>query len=372
VRSARAATSAAAGVSVQATGAAAAELVGDQWTLALQGDLRGLATAPCRPGSADSWLVGGGSEPGRRGRLVLVNPAGNPVDVELDVHGTKGRAARTAGSAVAVPARSRVVVLLDAIAPGVTAPVVHVRVTGGVVAATLHDALLSGTTPGGVDDVVPGTGPARRVLVPGVAVDGVATVRVAAPGRTEAVAQLRLIGPTGPVDVPGGGVLRVPGGASREVSLTGVPPGEYGVEVTSDTPVVAGAEVRRQAAGRSVADIAWAASADPVTGVAGTALAPPGVSTRLLLTAPRDTVEADVVTGTGASTRVRVPAGTTLGLAQDGVGAVWVRPLPGSGDPQLVAARLVSAADPQGLVLSTSPLQPVHLTEQRPAVEPSR
>ncbi|GMA88427.1 hypothetical protein GCM10025868_36770 [Angustibacter aerolatus] len=129
-------------------------------------------------------------------------------------------------------------------------------------------------------------------------------------------------------------MLRVPGGASREVSLTGVPPGEYGVEVTSDTPVVAGAEVRRQAAGRSVADIAWAASADPVTGVAGTALAPPGVSTRLLLTAPRDTVEADVVTGTGASTRVRVPAGTTLGLAQDGVGAVWVRPLPGSGDPQ--------------------------------------
>ncbi|GMA88426.1 hypothetical protein GCM10025868_36760 [Angustibacter aerolatus] len=68
VRSARAATSAAAGVSVQATGAAAAGLVADQWTLVRQGDLRGLATAPCRPGSADTgWSAAAANRAGAGG-----------------------------------------------------------------------------------------------------------------------------------------------------------------------------------------------------------------------------------------------------------------------------------------------------------------
>jgi hypothetical protein len=355
----------AAALSVAASGGAAPGLVAEQVTAVLTGDERGLSSATCLPPSDDQWLVGGGTDVGRRGRLVLANPHEATADVTVDVLSADGAVRRTPGSTVAVAPHSRVVLLLDALAPGATSPVIHVRSTGGSVGAVLSDTWLEGTTPRGIDDVVASVPPAKRVVVPGVLVDGGAFVRVAVPGDTEAVAQLRVIGQSGVVDLPDGGVVRVPAGSSRDVSLAGVPAGAYGVEVVADVPVVAGALVARRAAGGGPGEFAWSASSGALTSLAGLAVADSSAAThtQLVLTAPRADAHLDLlsVTADGATTTtaVDVPSGTTRVVAA-AAGTVWVRPRPGSGD--LVAARFEQRDDASGPLVTAGPLRQVALT----------
>lgn len=353
---------------VLGTGAAAPGAVAEQTSLAGQGDLRGLSSATCLAPQDDQWLVGGGSDVGRRGRLVLSNPQGSTVEVSVDVLSTKGTVPRTTGSTVALAPRSRTVLLLDALAPVAAAPVLRVRSTGGSIGAVLQDTWLEGTTPRGTDDAVAALPPATRVLVPGVRVAGSASVRIAVPGTAEAVTQVRLFGGQGPVDLPDGGVVRVPAGSSRDLDLSGVPAGAYGVEVTSDVPVVAGAVVQRRSAPDGPGEIAWSASSDAVTSLAGVAgvegvAGVAGSRTDLVLTAPRTDVQVDVVIqradGTSTTTAVRVAGGTTKVVPVAGRSA-WLRPEPGTGE--LVAARFVTRESVLGAMVTAGPLRQVTLT----------
>ncbi|HET8614876.1 MAG TPA: DUF5719 family protein [Actinomycetales bacterium] len=365
----------AAAASVRATGSAARGLVADQVTFVGSGDLRSLSGAACTPPSTDAWLVGGGGEDGRRGRLVLTNVADNPVDVALHVLSADGPVDSTAGADVAVPAHARVTVLLGALAPSVTSPVVHVTTTGGAVAATLHDARLHGTTAWGTDDVAAGTAPSRTVLVPGVAVDGTAFVRIAVPGSDEAVAQVRLLGQDGQVVAPENGVVRVPGGSVRDLDLSTLPAGTYGVEVTADVPVVAGAMVERRRDADGVADIAWLSSAPSLTGeehVLGFAPASAGsqaLTVTLALTAPTRDASVELVSGTSPLSTVRVATGTTTLVTVPADQATFVRTTTGSGP--VAAARLLTSATPAGDLITASSLWPAplvqHLTRLAPA-----
>ncbi|HEX8498513.1 MAG TPA: DUF5719 family protein, partial [Actinomycetales bacterium] len=108
-----------AAVAVRGTGGSGAALSADQTTLVTEGDLRGVTSITCTAPAAETWLVGGGGEPGRRGRLVLSNASANPVQVQVDVLSAKGTVERASGSTVAVPGRARTVLLLDALAPDV-------------------------------------------------------------------------------------------------------------------------------------------------------------------------------------------------------------------------------------------------------------
>ncbi|HEX3003429.1 MAG TPA: DUF5719 family protein [Angustibacter sp.] len=356
-------TSAAASVPVAATGAAAPGLVAEQLTLTTKGDERGASSATCLAPSDDQWLVGGGTDVGRRGRLVLANPHDAPADVTVDVLTPDGAVARTPGSTVAVPPHARVVLLLDALAAKATSPVVHVRSTGGSVAAVLSDTYLEGTTPRGIDDVVAAMPPARQTLVPGVRVDGKAVLRLAVPGDAEAVVQLTALGRSGAADLPDDGVVRVPAGGTRDVSLASLPKGDYGVRVVSDVPVVAGAWVERRSGG-GAGEFAWSASSGPVTSLAGMALADAtdGARTDVVLSAPSGDAHVDVVTvaadGTASTRRVDVAAGTTQTVPVSG--SVWLRPAPGSGE--VVAARFTQVDDPAGPLVTTGPLRQVALT----------
>lgn len=356
-------SAAAAALAVQGQGAGAPGLVAEQLTSVLSGDERGLSSATCLPPSDDQWLVGGGTDVGRRGRIVLANPHESTADVTIDVLSASGPVRRSPGSTVAIAPHSRVILLLDALAPGAASPVVHVRSTGGSVGAVLSDSWLDGTTPRGTDDAVAAVAPAKRVLVPGVRLDGPGLVRVAVPGDTEAVAQVRVLGPDGAVDLPGGGVVRVPAGSSKDIPLA-LPAGAYGVEVVADVPVVAGALVeRRSADGRG--EIAWSASSSPVRSLAGLARADTAAPWRtdLLLTAPRGEANLDLITvgadGTTSTAPVDVPAGTTRVVAA-AAGTTWLRPRKGSGE--VVAARFEQRHDAGGLLITTGPLRQVALT----------
>jgi hypothetical protein len=367
-------------VVLRADGSSAPGAFAEQTTVVAKGDLRGLTSAPCLPPSDDIWLVGGGGEPGRRGRLVITNPGGSASRVSIDVLSASGRIARTSGSTVPVPPRSRLVLLLDALAPGVASPVLHLRSSGGPVGATLHDARLDGIVPRGTDDVSAGMAPARRVRVPGVALPGpgasAALVRVGVPGSAEAVVQVRMIGEKGPVELPDGGVLRVPASSTKDVDLSDLPAGPYAVLVSADVPVVAGAMTERRPRTTGPSDFAWVPSGAPLTTVTGVAATSPStVVAAVLLSAPGPasgslgvlsvTGEGEVATSTlqisaGSSRTVVLPAGRTT----------WLIPQRGSGP--VLGTRFLRLTDPAGPLIAAAPLVSAALTEVPADVAPAR
>ena len=344
-------------------GSLAPGLVAGQSTLVPTGDQRGLSTSACAAPAAETWLVGGGGEPGRRGRIVLTNPSPSGVTVDLEVYGAKGAVRSTAARGIVLGAHERTVVLLDAIAPGERSPVVHVVASGGVVSASLNDSWLDGTTPVGADDVV-GSTPGTRLVVPGVVATGTPaslTLRVGAASGREAVVRIRLLGAQGPQAAPvNNGVIRVAAHRVKDVDLSAVAPGAYGIQLTSDQPVVAAALMRPAAASTTARrDLAWTSAQPPVTSLAGLPLgltAPTWTSSAVLTAADRN-AQLDLVTVTADGTEtvlpVSVEAGTTVSvpLKAPAVSA-WLPMRAGSAGAAIVPAY----ADPAGPMTSVAPV----------------
>jgi len=358
-----------------------------QVTLARSGDLRGLSAVSCGVASTDAWLLGGGTQVGRRARLLLANPAPAPAVVDVSALGPDGAVDAPSGEGVVVPAGGQVAVLVDALAPGLAALAVHVVARSGRVTATLHDEVVRGLAPGGTDGVTASAGPSTRQVVPGLSVNagngsddataaGAAAVRVAVPGTTDAVVRVRLLGPDGPVDLPRA-VRTVVAGTVVDLPVTGVPTGLYTAVVEADVPVVAaglvGRTVRPPTTGGAdgvpdvlpgdgrVADLAWSASAAGARGL--TAVAAPavdGVKVVLSLGAvepARVTVvplSADGVPGTpktldlagGTTGSFTLPPGSSGALMRTLTGTVHAGLTFGAGDPRgpLVAAAAVRPA----------------------------
>jgi hypothetical protein len=154
-----------------------------------------------------------------------------------------------------------------------------------------------------------------------------------------------------------------------------VPAGAYTVQVTADAPVVAGALVQRRTSATGPGELAWSASSDVVTSLAGLADAGLGgrATTELVLGAPSDaTAQVDVVSvaadGTTSTTSVQVTGKTTKVVTVSGA-SVWLRPSAGSGP--VVAARFDTHADPAGSMISTGPLRQADLTRLPADVAPA-
>ncbi|HEY6798861.1 MAG TPA: DUF5719 family protein [Kineosporiaceae bacterium] len=358
------------------------------------GDLRGLTALVCSTPSTRVWLVGGGTQPGRRGRLLIANPAATPATVDVTVHGPQGVVSAPGGSGVVVPAKGQVALLIDALVPALDAIAVEVRARTGRVVAVLHDAWVRGVIPGGVDDVTAAASAGRTQYVPGVTVaagaplpgrpgdPGAVAVRVVNPGTGAAVARVRLIGPAGSLALDHA-VVTIGPGAVADVPVTGVPSGAYVAVVESDTPVLAGAVVGRRAVGSGAeaaagagagavlpAEFGWAPSVEPLTTPAVVALPSLQQDGRRVVVGATLTVaapgsEADIGVdeldergGVLRTTTLAVPAGASAvrPLLWAAVG-LRVRPLGGPGEP-VVAALLLQAADPVGPLISVLPVRP--------------
>jgi len=356
-------------VEIRGTGSLGAAVAGSQQWTSDTSELRGLTTTPCIASSADAWLLGGGGSPGRQERLVLVNPGANEVVVGLSLHGHDGPIASPTGTGVTVPAHGRAVVLLDALDGSESTPAVHVQVVGGTVAAFLDDTWLDGSVPAGADTAPPDAPPSTTQVVPAAALDGPGSVRIAVPGTKEAVVQVRLIGPSGGLPLPGAdaGVTRVPGGAVAELSLAQVPPGTYAVEVTSDVPVVAAAFAQRRA-GTDPGDFAWSTSAPAVSGTAGTTFTSSGQAPArsLTLVATDGSVTADLVTvvgGTVTAKRVTIAQDTTSTVALPaGSTSVWVHRVEGDGELRAAVVSTLGTGATQ--LIASEPLLDSVLTSE--------
>jgi hypothetical protein len=297
-------------------------------------DDRGLAVTPCQVPSSDVWLVGGGSGPSRTERLVVTNPGANAVTVTTEVLGRQGRVPGTGDRSISVAPRSRVVVSLDAVAPDEPSPVVHVSATGGVVSAVLDEQWIDGATARGIDDATRAAAPGTDLVVPGIDASGSVWVRLANPGATEALAQVRLLTDAGAVQPDGLRAVRVPAGSTVDVAVPRNT-GAFGLGVRSDHALVAAAWTERRATtGDQMGDFAWTAAVPRITGVGGVLLPGLGGTTkRLLLTSGDSASRAQVRIGTGDAARtttVDVPAGSTVATDLGDADSVWV--VPTSGD----------------------------------------
>jgi hypothetical protein len=374
-----------------ATGAATPPLLaGVQSTIAVGGDLRGLATTTCVAASSDTWLVGGATTTGHRLRLLLANPAATTAVVDVAVHGPEGPVRAPSGEGIDVAPRSSRAVFVDAMAPDLDRVAVHVSARAGRVQATLHSSVLRGLTPGGTDDVPPAAPPSRRLVVPGIAVaagaasddvtpedddesdgeerpvtgrPGASAVRVAVPGAEEAVVSVRLLGPEGEVRTRRPAATNVPGGGVVDIPLTGLPAAVYSAVVTADVPVVAGALVGRGGGG-GPAELAWTAATRPLT--AG----------RLVTTVPT-TTNYLALAAAGHSGQVLLREVFPRGrLGPERVLDVYAGQSPGMGvDPEAVgllvtevvggpitAALVQSIGTPDGALISVRPVAPAAAT----------
>ncbi|WP_225753662.1 DUF5719 family protein [Actinotalea sp. Marseille-Q4924] len=218
-------------------------------TLTSSGDLRGLAAAGCTRPAAELWLAGGSTTLGSSARLVLQNPGATAVTVGLDLWGPGGPVELAGAPQFLVPPGQERVVLLEGLAAEERRVVVRVTAAGGLVTAHLQDSALRGVVPAGVDQVVPGAAPATRQVLTGVVVPATdagtadtAQLRLLAPEEST-TASVALLGPEGPVDLPGLAEVDLDAGAVLDVPLAALPAGAWTVVVDAAAPVVAGAMV---------------------------------------------------------------------------------------------------------------------------------
>lgn len=243
---------------------------------ATDGDLQGTAVANCQRPSNDQWLAGASTTVGRTSVLVLSNASTTPATVSLELFGNEGQIQAPGSRGLLVAPGTTRSVVLAGLAPGEEQLSVHVRSTGGPVAAFIQQSVLRGLTPGGVDFIAPGAAPAVRQVMTGVDIQdpaGVAALtddsgygdagpalQITVPGPSDAVVDIKLYGRDGQKALPGGGVVTAKAGSVTEVSLAGVPAGHYTVAAESDVSFAAATRISRGLQAGQPADVAWAAS----------------------------------------------------------------------------------------------------------------
>nr|KEP22524.1 hypothetical protein DA06_20385 [Georgenia sp. SUBG003] len=281
---------------------------------------------------------------------------------------------------IVVAPQSETAVLLEGVATGDPALALRVDASGGQVAARVQDVQLDGLVAAGADVVTPAAPPALTVTVPGVvlaesSMDDPASsaVRLVNPGEETATATVRLLGPGGEVAVPGAEDVVLDPGAVLDLTLAGVAPGAYAVEITGDRPVTGAVVLARVGEpGEIDPDVApveraWSPSAEPArSGV----LVTPGLgdlvdAATLVLTNPgEDDVEAELVpVGEGGAlgdpVAVTVPGRSTVTTdaaeLADGTAAVQVRT---EGRAGVLAASVLTAEAGDGELVGVLPLSP--------------
>lgn len=303
-------------------------LAGAQAQIAAIETLSGLAAATCSRPTAEAWLVGGGTELGRTTLLMLANPTEVAAKVTISLFGSEGPIEAVGLDQIVVEPGEQQVLPLAGFAIDEKSPVVHVSSEGGRIAAALQFDQIEGLTPEGSEYIAPGAQPATVLSIPGVVVDasqgsaehqehddGTATLRILAPGDTDATVKVSVQGDSG---APGAQFTTdVVAGVVANFSLAGLTPGTYSVTVTGDAPLVAAVSSSVTAAEGT--DLAWFASVDALAGAATFAV--PNVAPATLhLTNPTES-DANVTLSGPASKEVVVPAQSSISVVVES--GIW-------------------------------------------------
>ena len=365
------------GYAVRAVGSLAPGLAAEQYMRASGPDFRGVVSGRCAAPAREFWFVGGSGEVGRRGRLVLSNPTAVPAVVDVSVWDESGPVDAPATQDIAIPARSQHLLLLDALDPTAQRIGVRVSASQGRIAASLEVRENDELDPHGVTFIPAAAEPATRIVVPGVPKHGKRTLRILAPGDTDAIVSLRLLGPDGPFSPVGQDVVTVPAGTVAEVPIgEAAATAAVAVELDSDLPVTASVRVV-DAPSDAAPELAYTTATAPLGGVAAALLGPSQVlKTRLLVTAlgnlpARAIVQTLQADGSVAKEQtVDVPGGSTVEVAVEPVPKNrWTTVIVEPSDPGTIAvAREIVGSDDDGALLDLLPLVAPIVTVQVPEV----
>lgn len=245
-------------------------VAGSQSQAAVTADLAGLAASSCDEPSADSWLVAGSTALGQTSLVMLSNPTSVEATVNLTIFAETGPVDAPGATGIVIPPGAQKVVPLAGLAPGVSAPVVHVKTSGGQVVASLQQSYEVGIDPRGVELSAPTGSPSQTQVISGVTISTLAkvtaaqvgegygvdlpAVRVFVPGDQAAEVAVGAVGETG---TPAGNSysVTVKPGVVAEIPLQGLKDGNYTVTVHSTQPIVAAA--RTSVLGAKNRDFAW-------------------------------------------------------------------------------------------------------------------
>ncbi|MDR1119162.1 MAG: DUF5719 family protein [Bifidobacteriaceae bacterium] len=327
------------------------------------GDLRGVAAAPCVAPAGEAWIVAGSTEPGSSARLLAANAGYTTVTAALEVWDAAGRVDAIGLEGLVIPPRSQRAVRLEGFVGNAARLAVHVTAQGGELAVFLQHSRLEGLVQGGVELAVPGEPPSQAVTVPGISVTEsdfdtarTSAVRVVNPGPVEAQVSVELWGPDGRATLPGLEETRVGPGLVTDLSLGGLPAGRYVAVVSSDQPVAAAGLSLRAGGADKPEEFAWSNSAAPEDhsfvplpegDLEATLVAGADEDTTLLVTPlAKDGTRGDVE-------RVEVAAGSAEALTPEDLGAEGAAALELAWDgPPGYAALNVSAKDDDGELIS--------------------
>jgi Family of unknown function (DUF5719) len=366
------------GYAVRAVGPFAPGLAAEQLMRANGADFRGLVTGPCTGSAREQWFVGGSGEVGRRGRLVLSNPTTVPVVVDVSVWDESGPVDAPATQDIAIPARSQHLLLLDALDPSGQRIAVRVSASQGRVAAALEMRESDELDPQGVTFIPAATPPRTEVVVPGVPAHGERTLRILAPGDTDAIVAVRLLGPDGPFSPVGQDVITVAAGTVAELPI-GEAAGEAAIAVAldSDVPVTASVRVVDTLEDKAP-DLAYtaatAALAGPTPALLG--VSNKSLATSLLVTAvgelpARIHVRSLMTDGSvGEEQTVDVPGRSTVVVPVTAVpDSSWTTVIVDPAEPGTVAVtREIVGSDDDGALVDLLPLVAPVVTVRVPEV----
>ncbi|ABK02588.1 hypothetical protein Arth_1194 [Arthrobacter sp. FB24] len=320
---------------------------------ATDGDLQGSAAAGCQQPANDMWLVGANTSLGRTAVLNLSNASSTPATVSLELYGAQGQIQAPGSRGLLVAPGTTRSIVLAGLAPDQEKLSIHARSAGGPVTAVIQQSVLRGLTPGGVDFIVPGAAPATRQVMSGLDIqdpasakaltakqgfaDASAALQIAVPGPADAVVEIKLYGRDGQKALPGGGVVTAKGGSVTEVSLAGVPAGQYTVAASSDVSFAAAARLARGLKSDSATDFAWSAASARL-GSQHVVTVPRGGERYLVFGAPGDRAK---ITYTPVTADGKVRAAATADIAG---GTTTVIKVPAEVDGAEVLGYVVSAS----------------------------
>ncbi|MDR2565344.1 MAG: DUF5719 family protein [Bifidobacteriaceae bacterium] len=330
------------------------------------GDLRGVAAAPCIPASSEAWVVAGSTETGSSARLLLTNGGLTNVRADLTLWDGAGLVQAVGLTGLTVPPLSQRAVLLEAYVGDARRLAVKVTATGGDLAVFLQHSRLQGLIQGGVELATPGAGPSQEAIVPALSVtestfDSTRTsaIRVLNPGDQPATVSVELWGPDGPTTLPGLEEALVNPGVVTDLSLGGLPAGTYAALIRSDQPIVAAGLSLRAGAEDQPEEFAWTPTA--ASSAQGYVVLPGAdLDALLVVAAPADTTleltPIDQAGGAGAPQTIQVAALTSqaLTLAESGADLDSAALQFHWEGPEGVLALVVTAADPTGEMISAA------------------
>ena len=226
------------------------------------------ADAVCNVGGADQWFIGGSAGVTSKSLLEIINSGLSDSSVEIYPFNSK---VALAPIAITMKANSDKKISLSSIVPGDELVALHVVTDSGRITSFLLDHRRSGLKDLGSSFVAPVGAPAMTSFISGLFAsvkNAVSTMRFLVPGNVDANVHLAIF--------TNGGTFIPVGFDSRTIvhqRVTDIPlptisvTRPYGIEITSDQPILAATFTRTSASSgnKLSGDFAWANQLTPIS-----------------------------------------------------------------------------------------------------------